>query len=162
MYLARRMENVQQYKWTVELIWWVFTAILVCVVLWPIWRDVPAFPFSFQNILLIVFFVTFSRYIFFLRLTLIARMKWIKVAIIASAALFFFVTATAMIDFRNFMDEKGLQTLVSHLDVHDQTKRMKYIKHEMIFFGVGSIITGVMLPFRMIRSLWRMKNTGRV
>ena len=149
-------------KWTVEILWWVFTLILVCIVMWPIWRDVPAFPFTFQNILLIVFFVTFTRYIFFLHLSLIARMKWIKVAIIAWAVLFLFITATAMLDFRNFMDERGLQTLVSHLEVEDQTKRMKYIKHEMIFFGTGSLITGVMLPMRMIRSLWRMKNTGRV
>ena len=149
-------------KLTVEILWWVFTMVFVCVIMWPIWRDVPGFPFTFQNILLIVFFVTFTRYIFFLHLTLIARKKWIKVAIIAWAGLFFFITATAMIDFRNFMDEKGLQTLVSHLEVEDQTRRMKYIKQEMIFFGVGSIITGILLPIRMIRSLWRMKNTGRV
>lgn len=149
-------------KLTVEILWWVFTMVFVCVIMWPIWRDVPGFPFTFQNILLIVFFVTFTRYIFFLHLTLIARKKWIKVAIIAWAGLFFFITATAMIDFRNFMDEKGLQTLVSHLEVEDQTRRMKYIKQEMIFFGVGSIITGILLPMRMIRSLWRMKNTGRV
>ena len=149
-------------KLTVEILWWVFTMVFVCVIMWPIWRDVPGFPFTFQNILLIVFFVTFTRYIFFLHLTLIARKKWIKVAIIAWAGLFFFITATAMIDFRNFMDEKGLQTLVSHLEVEDQTRRMKYIKQEMIFFGVGSIITGILLPMRMIRSLWRMKNTGRI
>ena len=149
-------------KLTVEILWWVFTMVFVCVIMWPIWRDVPGFPFTFQNILLIVFFVTFTRYIFFLHLTLIARKKWIKVAIIAWAGLFFFITATAMIDFRNFMDEKGLQTLVNHLEVEDQTRRMKYIKQEMIFFGVGSIITGILLPMRMIRSLWRMKNTGRV
>ena len=149
-------------KLTVEILWWVFTMVFVCVIMWPIWRDVPGFPFTFQNILLIVFFVTFTRYIFFLHLTLIARKKWIKVAIIAWAGLFFFITATAMIDFRNFMDEKGLQTLVSHLEVEDQTRRMKCIKQEMIFFGVGSIITGILLPMRMIRSLWRMKNTGRV
>lgn len=149
-------------KLTVEMVWWIFTLLFVCLIMWPIWRDVPAFPFTFQNVLLIVFFVTFTRYIFFLKLTLIARMKWIKVAIIASAVLFLFVTATAMLDFRNFMDERGLQTLVEHLDVHDQTRKMSYIKNEMIFFGVGSLITGVMLPFRMVRSLWRMRNRGTV
>jgi hypothetical protein len=124
--------------------------------------EVPGFPFSFQNILLIVFFITFTRYIFFLPLTLIARAKWIKVAIILSAVLFLFITATAMIDFRNFMDERGLQTLVENLDVQLQTRRINYIKHEMIFFGVGSLITGVLLPMRMVRSLWRMRNKGTV
>jgi len=32
----------------------------------------------------------------------------------------------------------------------------------MIFFGVGGIITGIILPFRMIISLWRMRNKGTV
>ena len=149
-------------KLTVELLWWVFTFVVVSIIMLPIWTEAPGFPFSFQNILLIVFFITFTRYIFFLPLTLIARAKWIKVGIILSAVLFLFVTATAMIDFRNFMDERGLQTLVENLDVQLQTRRINYIKHEMIFFGMGSLITGVMLPMRMIRSLWRMRNKGTV
>jgi len=149
-------------KLTVELLWWAFTFIVVSIVMLPIWTDAPGFPFTIQNILLIIFFITFTRYIFFLPITLIARAKWIKVAIILSAALFFFVTVTALMDFRNFMDERGLQTLVDDLDVMQQTKCINYIKHEMIFFGVGSLITGALLPMRMIRSLWRMKNTGKV
>lgn len=160
--LRLRKNRMLKEKLTVELLWWAFTFILVVIVMMPIWTHVPAFPFSIQNILLIVFFITFTRYIFLLRLTLIARAKWIKVAIIASAVLFLFITATAMLDFRNFMDERGLQVLVDHLDVEEQTRKMNYIKHEMIFFGVGSLITGVMLPMRMIRSLWRMRNTGTV
>jgi len=55
-----------------------------------------------------------------------------------------------------------LQTLVENLDVQLQTRRINYIKHEMIFFGMGSLITGVLLPIRMVRSLWRMRNTGTV
>jgi hypothetical protein len=149
-------------KLTVELLWWVFTFVVVCIIMLPIWTEAPGFPFSVQNILLIVFFITFTRYIFFLPLTLIARAKWIKVAIILSAVLFLFVTATAMLDFRNFMDERGLQTLVEDLDVQLQTRRINYIKHEMIFFGMGSLITGVLLPIRLVRSLWRMRNKGTV
>jgi len=149
-------------KLTVELLWWVFTFVVVCIIMLPIWTEAPGFPFSVQNILLIVFFITFTRYIFFLPLTLIARAKWIKVAIILSAVLFLFVTATAMLDFRNFMHERGLQTLVEDLDVQLQTRRINYIKHEMIFFGMGSLITGVLLPIRLVRSLWRMRNKGTV
>src|SRR6188472_457116 len=128
-------------KLTVELLWWAFTFIVVIIVMLPIWTEAPGFPFSFQNILLIVFFITFTRYIFFLPLTLIARAKWIKVGIILSAAIFLFVTATALLDFRSFMDERGLQVLVEHLDVNDQTRKINYMKHEMLFFGVGSLIT---------------------
>jgi hypothetical protein len=89
-------------------------------------------------------------------------MKWIKLAIIAGAAIFFFIVSNALSDFRNFVDEKGLQTLVDHLHVTKQSSIILYIKNEMIFFGVGSIITGILLPIRMIVSLWRMRNKGTV
>jgi len=156
------MHPVQKNKALVEVIWWVFTAVVIFIILLPIKENVKAFPFYFQNTLLIVAFITFSRHIFFLNLSFIARKKWIKVAIIAGATIFFFVLTTALSDFRNFMDEQGLQTLVDHLHVSKQTSIIKYIKTEMLFFGVGSIITGILLPIRMIISLWRMRNSNTV
>jgi hypothetical protein len=156
------MHPVQKNKVLVEIIWWIFTAVVIFIILLPIKENVKDFPFYFQNILLIVAFITFSRHIFFLNLSFIARKKWIKVAIILIAPLFFFIASTALGDFRNFMDEKGLQSLVDHMHVTKQTSMIRYMKHEMIFFGVGSIITGILLPIRMIISLWRMRNKGTV
>jgi hypothetical protein len=156
------MQPLNKHKLIAELLWWIFTLLAIAIVLFPIWDNDIKFPFYFQNALLITLFITFTRYIFFLRLTFIARMKWIKVAIICTAVIFFFVMSTALSDFRNFVDEKGLQTLVTHLQVNRQTSIIEYIKNEMIFFGVGSIITGIILPGRMIMSLWRMRNKGTV
>ena len=156
------MNIVNRHKLVAELLWWIFTAIIIVIVLVPIRESAPTFPFFFENVLLIAVFITFTRYIFFLPITFLARMKWIKVAIIAGAAIFFFIVSNALSDFRNFVDEKGLQTLVDHLHVTKQTSTINYIKNEMIFFGVGSIITGILLPIRMIVSLWRMKNIGTV
>ena len=156
------MNSLQKQKTLAEIIWWLFTFLVIAIVLFPIWDNDIKFPFYIQNAILIALFITFTRYIFLLPLTFIARKKWIKVAIILTAVIFFFVLTTAMGDFRNFMDEKGLQTLVTHLKVTEQTSIITYIKNEMIFFGVGSIITGIILPFRMIISLWRMRNKGTV
>ncbi len=156
------MQDTQNQKIIIELIWWFFTLILAVLVLLPIWLNVPLFPFFYQNIILIAAFVTFTRYIFLLPVTLIARQKWIKVFIIAVSAILFFVMTTAVGDFHNFLEEEGLQTLVGDLHVKEQTRMMNYIKSEMVFFGVGSIISGVILPFRMIVSLWRVRNRGTV
>lgn len=156
------MQLLLKQKLIAELLWWMLTFLVICIALFPIWDNDIDFPFYFQNGLLIALFITFTRYIFLLPVSFIARMKWIKVAIILFAAIFFFVMSTALSDFRNFMDEKGLQTLVTHLHVNEQTRLIEYIKNEMIFFGVGSIITGIILPGRMIMSLWRMRNKGTV
>ena|SRR3990170_6319772 len=156
------MRNTNNQKVKVELLWWVFTIILICMVLLPVWRKAPAFPFFAENIFFIVVFVTFTRYIFLLPTTLIAHTKWIKVVVIAIAAIMFFVMSTGLSDFHNFLEEKGLQTIVTHLHVREQTSVINYIKSEMIFFGVASIISVIVLPLRMIVSLWRMRNRGTV
>ena len=156
------MQNLSAQKRKIELLWWLATFILAALVLLPIWRNAPTYPFFAENLFFIVAFVTFTRYIFLLRTTFIAQMKWIKVIIIAMAAIMFFVMSTGLSDFRNFMDEKGLQTLVDHLHVTEQTRIINYIKNEMVFFGVGSIIAGIALPVRMIMSLWRMRNKSGV
>lgn len=156
------VSQILKWKWTLELLWWLFTAIIITLVMLPIYFNVPAFPFWKENTLMIILFITFSRYFFLLPLTFIARMKWIKVAIIAVTVLFVGIMSTTISDIRNFMDEQGLQTLVDHLHVTRQTSMMRYIKNELVFFGVGSIITGILLAMRMIVSLWRMRNSGRV
>ncbi len=156
------MQALLKHKLKVELIWWLLTLMLIVIVLLPIWLNASHYPFFYQNIILIAAFVTFTRYIFFLPLTLIARKKWIKVFIIGASAILFFVLTTALGDFRNFLEEEGLQTLVEDLRVQDQTRMIDYMKSEMVFFGVGSIISGVVLPFRMIISLWRVRNRGTV
>ena len=156
------MKELTQQKIKIEILWWVFTGVLILGVLFPIWLKAPLFPFFIENTILIAAFVTFTRYIFLLPSTLIARLKWIKVIIIAVAAILFFVLTTALGDFNNFLEEEGLQTIVPHLHVKEQKRMMNYIQNEMIFFGVGSIISGVILPFRMIVSLWRMRNRGTV
>ena len=156
------MQAVTKYKLTLELLWWAFTGILILIVLFPIWDEDIPYPFYGQNSLFIILFVTFSRYIFLLPITFIARLKWVKVAIIAVATIFIFIMSTYLGDFRSFMDEQGLQTLVTHLHVTKQTRLINYIRDEMVFFGVGSIITGILLPIRMIISLWRVRNKGTV
>ncbi len=156
------MSALLKQKFVAELLWWIITAIVIAMVLYPITLNTINFPFYFENALLITVFITFSRYIFFLPISFIARMKWIKVFIIASAVFIFFILTMALGDFRNFMDEEGLQTLVIHLHVNKQTSVINYIKNEMIFFGVGSSLTTILLAMRMIVSLWRMRNSGTV
>lgn len=156
------MTNMARLKWIAEALWWLLTLAVTAVVLLPVLLNVPDYPFYLPNILFIVAFITFARYIFFLPISFLARAKWIKVFIIAISALLFFVMTTALGDFRNFLEEKGLQTLVTHLHVTEQSSMMNYMKSEFLFFGTGAIITGILLPMRMIVSLWRMRNRGTV
>lgn len=152
----------QKLKLKLEFIWWGFTLIVVAGVLIPVWLKTEHYPFYLENALYIVIAITFTRYAFLLRHTFIARMFWPKFVIIALTAILVFVLATSLGDFTNYIDEVGLQTLVDHHPVNTQYSVIKYIRSEMVFFGVLSILGSIALCLRMIISIWRMHNTGKV
>lgn len=156
------MPGYNRHILLIEGLWILVTLLVIAIVLFPILDGAPAYPFFVQNTLFIAAFITFSRYIFFLPISPIARRKWIKVGGILGSVILVFVLATALGDYRNYIDEVGLQTLVEDLPVTRQTSLVSYMKNEMVFFGVGSIITAILLTFRLIVSLWRMRNSGRV
>lgn len=142
-----------------ELIWWLFTAVLVVAVLAPIYLHKLYFPFYLTNILFVVTFVTVTRYTFFLKYTWLARKKWIKVGIIMASAILIFVFATSMIDFNNYIEEVGLQEVVKDLPASRQYPMIRYIQREVIFFAMGSMIGLGVFSLRLIISLWRMRNS---
>lgn len=156
------MQSRSRQKMQIEALWWVVTLLFTGLIMWPILQNVPRYPFIAENIFFVVAFITFTRYVFLLPSTPISHLKWIKLFIIASSAILFFVMVTGLSDFRNFVDDTGLQTLVTHLPVQKQTSIINYIKNEMVFFGVGSILAGIALPLRMVMSLWRMRNKGTI
>lgn len=145
-----------------ELLWWVLTLLLTAIFMLPIFLVVKGYPFPGTNALFIIFLISATRYIFMLKQSWIAYREWPKLAIIASSAILFFVLITSLGDFNSFVREEGLQDLVSHLPVGKQRMYIRYIHNEMLFFGVGSVICSIVLPIRMLISIWRRRNTGGV
>jgi hypothetical protein len=37
-----------------------------------------------------------------------------------------------------------------------------YMYYEMVFFGSGSVVASIIFPFRLIFSVWTLKNRGKV
>ena len=64
--------------------------------------------------------------------------------------------------FQGFTDDVGLETLVPELTIPKQKAIMKYMRTEMIFFGVGAVIVAILFPFRMLVSIWRGINKNTV
>jgi len=152
-------------KITLEVIWWIATALIVLAVLFPITSVFKNYPFLQANIIFIVIFITFSRYIFFLKNTFLARLSWLKVILLIGCIPFLFFLISQFYNFQTFIDEEGTQSLFSlkylkeQVPIKNQESLGAYIRTETIFFAVGSIITTLLMPFRMILSLWRTYNT---
>jgi hypothetical protein len=149
--LARR-------AWSLELIWWISTFVLVLLILYPIYSREIAYPFYRYNVLAIVAFITFTRYIFLLDMTPFARRQWVKAILIFAVIPVIFFIGQGINYLQTYLDENGPELLVGLLPRDEQQSVLEYIRSQMIFFGVGGIVAGVALPVRMIISIWRQHN----
>jgi hypothetical protein len=145
-----------------ELVWWMATALLLAGVLFPIYKSRADYPFWITNILFVLVFITFARYIFLLKHTFLAWLQWAKVAVIILCIPLFIYQIKVMHLFQLYLDEIGLQDLFAHLSFKGQVQMTDYVQAEMLFFGAASIIVTVLLPFRMLISYWRTRNRGTV
>lgn len=154
--------NSSSSKITLELMMWLFTAVLVSLVLLPVYLTIEDYPFYFSNILFIVVFVTFARYIYLLKHTFVAHSLVFKVFMMVAAIPIIMYLLDSVSVFQGFVDDIGLDTLVPDLSLAKQKVILRYVRTEMIFFGVGAVIVAVMFPFRMLVSIWRGINKNTV
>ncbi len=144
-----------------EMLWWVLTLLVAAAVLFPVFSMAPAFPFFFDNIIFIVTFITLTRYIFLLPHTFLARRQILKLALMFLSVPFIFFLVQQLNGFQTFLDENGPEALVGALPYARTNSMTGYIRSEMLLFATGSIIAAVIFPFRMVVSVWRVRNLGR-
>lgn len=145
-----------------ELMWWFITALVLAAVLLPIYFNIGNFPFYWLNIVVIICFITLARYIFLLKYTFLAHRETLKVIIVFLCIPLVFYIIQELNYFQTFIDEQGVERLVGKRPADAQMQWVYFIQNEILLFGVGAVITAVILPFRLILSIWRGRNRGTV
>ncbi len=145
-----------------ELLWWVFTAVVVFAVLFPIMSTVDNYPFLIPNIIFIIVFITFSRYFFLLQHTFLAYRQILKAIVFILCIPLISYIVNELTAVRSYLDEEGIDNLVKNLEYENHWNFTSYIKTQMYFFGAASIIVSILLPFRLLISIWRNRNRGTV
>ncbi len=150
-------------KWSLEIVWWIITLIVVVLVLLPIYTTSgEEYLFYSKNIISIVVFITLSRWLFLLRHTLFGWSRKVKFALIFMMIPLFFLCYSNLFDFQYYIDEYDIMSMLKSVPTKEKPAIARYIKYEYIFFGTGALITIFMIPFRMIMSLWTQTNRGTV
>lgn len=162
IYHLYKMDEKLRLKLLLEVIWWAFTVFLIWIVLRPIQKNIHEFPFYLWNIIFIVASVTLTRLAFLLPYTFLAKTLWLKVAIILITPLMSYYLWGGMSLVRNLIDEEGLQSIMRHLIDKDQDRLSRYIRNELLFFGVASVGASIAFAIRMLISIFRTKNRGTV
>lgn len=142
-----------------EVIWWIVTAIVVAGVLYPIWQSTVEYPFWTTNIIFIVVAITISRYIFLTKFTFLAKWKYFKIAIVCVTLPFIFLLIEKLVGFQSYLDEEGLDSVLKNLAIADRESMFSYIRSQMLFFGTASVVAAIIMPIKMIISIWRNFNS---
>ena len=145
-------------KWVLEILWWVFTAVVAAVVLLPIYFNTNGFPFWKSNLIFIISFITLTRYVFLLESTFLARRQIVKIALVFLSIPLIFYLVQELHHFQTFLDEEGVEALVGRIPHRQGEKIVPYVRNEILLFGVGSVISALIFPFRMIASVWQDRN----
>jgi hypothetical protein len=142
----------------IELLWLLLSLLLGTALATPIYLNAANFPFYALLFVYVVLFVTFTRYIFLLRFTFLASRQAWKVALVFAMFPILFFLGQELNYFQTYIDENGPEAVVGILTLDKQQSLMQYSRNVILLFGVGSMISGTILPFRLFFSVWRMHN----
>ena len=148
--------------WTIELIGWVFTGILMLLMLLPITRKIYQFPFLISNLWFIGVFITLLRWLFLLPYSFFARIQWLKILMMAGCIPLFLYTLRLFKEFNEYINDEGLESFMYHLTNMGQESMEPYVRSEVTFFAVAALMTTVVFFFRLLISIWRYHNKGTV
>ena len=152
---------------SLEIVWWIVTAIVAYFVISPILQNFSSFKFLWLNIFYIAIVVTYTRHIFLLKHSYLANAPYrFKVGMIFFSIPLIAFVVQMLWGFQDYMDGGGraeiFDFLKTAISTSEQEELYDYIYTEMYFFGIGSIIVGLVLPLRMVLSIWRGMNRGTV
>lgn len=145
-----------------ELIWWIVTLLVVGLVIYPILSKLVDYPFTTINIIFIIVFITFARYIFLLKHTFLASRQWLKAVLMVLSIPLIFYLVNGINYFQTFLDEEGMEAIMQGVELSKQRGLSNYIRSEVLLFGTGSVIVGIIFPIRLMLSIWRTHNRGTV
>ncbi|MCB0658800.1 MAG: hypothetical protein KDC57_21790, partial [Saprospiraceae bacterium] len=135
--------------WTIELIGWVFTGIMMLLMLLPITRKIYQFPFLISNLWFIGVFITLLRWLFLLPYSFFARIQWLKILMMAGCIPLFLYTLRLFKEFNEYINDEGLESFMYHLTNMGQESMEPYVRSEVTFFAVAALMTTVVFFFRL-------------
>ncbi len=156
------MDQKKSLTILLEAIWWAATATAAFALVYPIRHALSSWPFQAWNVAFIVMLMTFTRYIFLLKHTFLAKRQVLKVALILLLLPITFMLVSGLHGFMNYIEEQSWEPLTSHLPPDQKRAMESYTWGTMIFFGAGSIVAAPVLAGRLFLSIWRTRNRGTV
>jgi len=143
-----------------ELIWWAFTLVLSCLVLVPVYTQLPGFPYVTANFVYVVVAVTLTRYLFFLKISWLRDHLLIQGALSILLLPLIFWMVQYFNSFIRFFDEQGPDVLTKGMESGLASVMNSYLHAEFRFFAVWAIVAALIMPLRLLYNVWVRYRAG--
>ncbi|MGB3547260.1 MAG: hypothetical protein WBA17_09815 [Saprospiraceae bacterium] len=150
--------NPDARRFTLEIIWLIFTALLIVLLLLPVHLYLPAFPYLLPNAVAIFSAITLTRYLFQLDISWLGNRQGAKIVLVFLLLPLVFYLVQYINYFQLFFDERGPDVLIADLEPVWGKSLDDYLKTEFLFFSVWAVIAGAILPVRLIMHIWKQRN----
>lgn len=154
------MDLISRNRWIIEIVWWLLTILVTGLILLKVYESVAGYPFYFYNTLFILVFLTFSRYIFLLNQSPIIYSRKPKMFYFFLSIPLCFIIFEGFYAYQSAIDEYGAEDYFNIRPDADPGSTVSFIHTQMVFFGVASFIAAVVMPVRMVVSIWKTRNRG--
>ena len=141
-----------------EFLFLLLAAVLVVFILFPIVYAEIQYPFYWQNALLIIIAVFLIKHIFLLKHSWLNKFQKVKIVLIPLCIPLIIYLMRMLNQFTTYIDEVPLADLMTNLSYDRQLFLTRYIRVEFIAWGVMAIVGAIILPFKLIISIWREVN----
>lgn len=141
-----------------ESMFWLLALLIAAAVLFPLSRPGVDFPLIGENMILIITAVILLKHLFLLEYSVINRWRAVKIALIPLSVPFAFYLIRLLSRFTLFMDEQSLTEMCISCAHDTQMTLANYVRIEYLLFGVMAIAAAILLPLKLLRSVWREIN----
>ena len=147
-------------KIQLELLWWLFTGLVLTILYLPLLIHDIRFPFLGYNAFFVISAISITRWIFQLRHSFIAYSLPLKFLLMFASVVIIMLSYRGISLLNIYNDENGYYALFNHLDLNTRYRMAAYVNWEFMFFGIAASLAALLFPFRLLVSIWRVKNRG--
>ncbi len=150
--------NATLNRWLFEAISWVVGALIVLLVLMPVWRYHLRYPILFENILGIFVGVQIMRLIFLHRYVPYMQGVRAKTAVLLFGLILLVIMLRFFSGISMFVKDVGFFSLFTHIDPQKTEPLSQYMQSQLVFFYTAALLGLIVLPVVLLKAIWKEYN----
>lgn len=145
-------------EWILELILWVITALIVLMVLMPVWTMHLKYPIIVENIFGIVLAFQVTRLLFLHPYVPYMKSVRSKVGVLLFGLLVLVFALRYFSGVVYFIKDVGFYPMFSGMEAEAVWALERYMKSQLILSYTAALLGLILLPIVLIRVIWKQYN----